>query len=70
MKFEIGKVYRHKTGRVMKIVGVVQSTTRGLTLIGEQLQGQVTFFAVGSDESATLNWEAVGDEVWEAQFSE
>jgi len=35
MKFELGKCYRHPTGKEMKIVGLAQSTMYGHTLIAE-----------------------------------
>ena len=33
MRFEIGKVYRHARGQLMKIVGTVDTTLYGNTLV-------------------------------------
>jgi len=69
MRFEIGKVYRHTTGHIIKIIGAVQSTMYGgLVLVAEQSNSS-DFLPVGSGEDATANYELVGDDVWESLFS-
>ena len=57
MRFEVGKYYRHTTGREIHIVGRVEGLVywMGPTLVSERLgDGQPAF--IGEDEDAAQNW--------------
>jgi len=68
MKFQIGKFYRHTTGKEFSIVGTVRTTMFGDTLVAEQ-NDNVDLVAVGSDESATTNFVEISKEEWMKNFS-
>lgn len=56
-KFEVGRYYKHTTGKIIKIVGAVMSDTYGMTAIAEDMSGN--FKPVGTDESHTINWSQI-----------
>ena len=63
MRFEIGKVYTHSAGEMVMIVGEVETTLYGKTLVAESIC--VTHLkAFGDDEDATQNWSEVPLSVW------
>lgn len=59
MTFQIGKTYKHTTGKVMKIIGELDTTIYGKALIGECDDG--TLIPCGKSEDATVNWEETND---------
>lgn len=54
MVFELGKTYEFTDGKLMKIVGVVDSVAYGKCLIGET--DHCDFIPVGDTEEYTINW--------------
>ncbi len=68
MIFEIGKFYRHTTGIFMAIVGEVNTTMWGSTLIGESTHDSYGLMPVGRDEASAVNWEEITKEEWMEQF--
>lgn len=69
MVFEIGKKYRHTTGTEISVVGRLQTTMYGNTLIAECVKTFEDLITVGSDESATANWSEITDKEWMDNFS-
>lgn len=69
MSFEIGKCYRHTTGHEIKIVGLLNTTMYGVTLMAECVGTREEFMPVGSDESATQNYIEISNEEWMKNFS-
>ena len=59
MKFEIGKTYKHNSGKIMKIIGEVTTTFYGDALIGENLDGTLT--PVGRLEENAIGWHETKD---------
>jgi len=53
MKFEIGKFYRHTTGKDLAIIGELETSMYGFALIAETNDITESFMAVGREESAT-----------------
>lgn len=54
MTFEIGKTYRHSTGKEMTIIGKLKTHTWGECLIGETSDGELV--PVGESEEHAVNW--------------
>ena len=52
----------------MKIIGEVESTAYGKTLIGE-LASEPDFIPVGSDERAAENYKEISERTWQLNFS-
>ncbi len=71
MRFEIGKVYQHTSGQMMKIVGEVETTTHGKTLVGEvgDPDRWHDLKPIGHDEAAAENWAEATEAEWMANFS-
>ena len=68
MKFEVGKFYEHKSGYQLAIICEANTTNFGNTLLAEQ-NNSMDFVAVGSDESATINYKEISIEEWIKNFS-
>lgn len=64
MRFEIGKYYKHTSGQIISIIGCVESTMYGKTLVAEH-SDRPDFSPIGynSDEYAQ-NWVEVDKEEW------
>ena len=54
MIFEIGKIYKHATGKRMAIIGRLNTHTYGECLIGETDTGEL--IPVGEQEDNAVNW--------------
>jgi hypothetical protein len=54
MIFEIGKTYKHTTGKRMTIIGRLNTKTYGETLVGEDDRGEL--LPVGEKEENAINW--------------
>lgn len=67
MKFEIGKYYKHTTGSMLHIVSAAKTTMWGWTTIAETNKSEL--IAVGSDESAAVNYTEIKEEEWMTAFS-
>jgi len=67
MIFEIGKYYQHTTGIELSIIGELETTLWGKTLIAETNSSD--FEAVGSDIYATTNYVEISKEEWMKNFS-
>jgi len=68
MTFEIGKCYRHSTGIYMSIVGEVETTMWGTTLVAEATHDNYGLVPVGKDPARAVGWEEVTEEEWTEQF--
>jgi len=55
--FQLGKNYKHTSGKTLYICGLVKTKTYGICLIGENEKGQ--FQTVGSKEEHFINWKEV-----------
>jgi hypothetical protein len=69
MKFEIGKKYRHTTGTEISVIGRLQTTMYGNSLIAECVKTHEDLIVVGSYESATANWSEISNDEWMDNFS-
>lgn len=67
MKFEVGKVYKHNSGAMMKIVGRANTTSYGECFVGERV-GNANLFPTGTDEDATQGWEEIDEEIWNKEW--
>jgi hypothetical protein len=67
MVFEVGKFYRHTTGLEYSIIGKLETTMWGKTLIAETNSSDLE--AVGEDMYATVNFEEISREEWMKNFS-
>ena len=54
MIFEVGKTYKHITGKRMTIIGRLKTHIYGECLIGEYDTGELV--PVGETEENTINW--------------
>lgn len=54
MIFEIGKTYKHTTGKKMTIIGRLKTHVYGECLIGELDTGELV--PVGEQEDNSINW--------------
>lgn len=52
----------------MAIVGEVETTMWGKTLIGEATHDSYSLMPVGNDESNAINWEEIEKKEWMIQF--
>lgn len=69
MKFEVGKYYRHTSGEEMAIVGMVNTTMYGTTLVAESsLQGDLK--PVGMGEDHAVNWVEIPQSDWFKNFTD
>jgi hypothetical protein len=68
MIFEIGKFYKHRTGMMLSIVGRLNTTMFGDTLIAET-DDNVNFQAVGSTEAYAENYREISEEEWMKNFN-
>ena len=67
MRFQIGKSYKHGSGKYMRIIGAVQSTIFGLALVAET-PGEGNFRPIGwNDHRYADNWQPISDEEWAAK---
>jgi len=61
-RFEVGKVYEHRRGDLMRIVGVVETTGGGWCFVGESGSGGIS--EVGMGTSYSLNWREAPESTW------
>ena len=57
IKFQVGNYYQHSEGRVMHIIGEVNSFSYGISLLAETDDGRLSL--VGMDEASAENWHQV-----------
>lgn len=55
MIFEVGKTYKHSTGKRMTIIGRLNTHTYGVCLIGED-DDTGELYPVGENEENAINW--------------
>ncbi len=67
MCFQLGKYYKHTTGYCLHIVGALETTMWGLTLIAETTGNKL--IAVGRDEASAVNYSEITKEEWMRYFS-
>ncbi len=60
MKFNIGRYYKHSTGKMIFICGVCSTYAYGMCLMAEDVYG--SFSPVGNHEGATDNWREITEE--------
>lgn len=70
MKFELGKFYKHTTGRTLSIVGLAETTMWGRTFVGEEIknEGMSILIAVGNCEDNAVNYIEITKEEWMKNF--
>lgn len=63
MRFEVGKHYKHSTGKKMHILGEVNSDMYySPCLVAEDLEGN--FIPVGIGEEYAVNWNEIDEAEW------
>lgn len=62
MAFKLGKCYMHSSGSMLKIVGLVDTTTYGICLVAEEVNGNLK--PVGMDNDASQYWSEVTEDMW------
>jgi len=67
MIFEIGKFYRHSTGKQIAVLGELETTLYGKTLIAETDSSH--FISVGRDETSSENFHEISKDDWMKNFS-
>lgn len=55
--FDLGKTYKHNSGKFMTIIGALKTHTYGLCLIGETYFSELV--PVGNDDGSFKNWREV-----------
>ena len=65
--FEIGKYYKHPNGDVMHIIGAVQTTLYGWSLLAEK-HGSDNLNPVGQGTGDADNWTETTEEHWLSGF--
>jgi hypothetical protein len=65
-RFQVGKCYRYKSCREMKIIGVVESTVYGICFIGETPDGD--FKPIGVLPINFSGWFEISKEEFEKSF--
>lgn len=68
MKFEVGKYYRHTTGQKLHVLGELETTMWGKTLIGES-DWRSELIPVGQTDDNAVNWSEIDREEWMKSFS-
>lgn len=68
MVFQIGKHYQHACGTMMSIIGEVNSTMYGKSLVAEEAMAP-NFKPVGSDEDSAHGWYEITKGKWLSNFS-
>ena len=66
--FEVGKVYQHNAGRIVKILKKIETTGYGQCLVAEDLQGNLHPF--GEGRSYAVNWEEIPLSKWWSNWLE
>ena len=61
--FQIGHVYAHQTGRLMRVVGEVETTGYGRVLVGEESSSS-NLIPLGRDATASQGWREVKLVTW------
>ena len=59
-EFELGKYYKHNSGKKLYICGVCATKTYGICLMGEDNCGN--FIPTGRHEGATLNFHEISED--------
>lgn len=69
MVFQVGKYYRHATGKKIYICGSFKSKLYGFTLMAEDPLGK--FAPVGDTKDHTINWNEINhDDFHHLEFEE
>lgn len=79
MKFEIGKKYMHETGMLLSVVGELETTWWGKTLIGEMISlsrddndktatGNIELIAINDDVKLFRDWKKISNRKWLSYF--
>jgi hypothetical protein len=67
MGFEVGKCYRHTTGKEISVLVEVETTQWGKALIAEA-NFNSEIIAVGTYIGSSVNWTEISREEWEKNF--
>jgi hypothetical protein len=66
--FRMGRVYRHPSGLLMKIVGCVDTKMYGTCFVGE-CAGSTELRPVGLSQASAENWIEVPEHEWDAEWA-
>lgn len=55
--FELGKTYKHSSGKIMRICGIIDSKIYGKCLLGEEEKGG--FIPIGNGKDHFTNWKEI-----------
>jgi hypothetical protein len=67
MGFEVGKCYRHTTGKEISVLVEVETTQWGKALVAEA-NFNSEIIAVGTYIGSSVNWTEISREEWEKNF--
>jgi hypothetical protein len=70
MIFEIGKYYKHTTGRMLHVLCNVETKLYGDVLLAETYGGYKEFQAVGRLEENTMNFVETEKEEWDKAWDD
>jgi hypothetical protein len=70
MIFEVGKYYQHIYGHKLFVLGELETTMYGKTLMAETDEIYRVFRAVGRDADSALNYHEISREDWMKSFSQ
>lgn len=62
MKFELGKCYKHSTGKKIKIIGLAHSTFYGLGFVSENEFAEYSI--TGMEEENAMNFVEITNDEW------
>jgi len=66
--FQVGKYYRHPSGKCMHIIGAVKTTLYNWVLVAEDGTANLQPIGIG-DEGYAQNWYQTTEEDWLAEFN-
>lgn len=66
--FQIGRFYRHTTGRCIAVISRIKTTLWGECLLAEET-GSSGLIAVGEDPDCMVNYAEISEDEWRKNFS-
>ena len=69
MRFEIGKYYKHTTGKMIHIISAGKTTLYGWTLIAEVVGENSELMTVSSSMGSAVNYTEIDKAEWMKNFS-
>ena len=81
MKFEIGKKYLHETGMLLSVLGELETTWWGKTLVGEMISlsrteddksatGKIELVAINDEVELLRDWKKISNLKWLSYFKD